>query len=198
MQLQQHIQIERRHNHCRRKKIAEMSEDELRQALLTDELTGLANERAYADVERMPIQAFLDLEGLKWINDHWTHQAGDAYIIAAANSLRMIAETVAGRIFRAQASGDEFIMEFASQDDARQALKMARLHLSARIWRFQDVGGCQHQRQGIGICAGVGTSLAQAQADYLRAKANLIDAGLWASRGECPYAVQIHRLIPQY
>lgn len=167
-----------------------MSEEERVAALLTDSLTGLANDRAYQEApERMPTQVFADLEGLKWVNDQWTHEAGDAYLCAAADTLRVVAEIYGGRVYRVNGAGDEFLLEFASEDDARQALKMARLHLDRKIWRFRDVEK-EHARRGVGISFGVGATLPAAEADYLRAKAQEISLGQRAGRGDRPLAVR--------
>jgi diguanylate cyclase (GGDEF)-like protein len=83
----------------------------------SDSLTGLANHRAFQDdlssaIERrnttgvpFALLAF-DLDGLKLVNDVDGHQAGDAYIKAAATCIR---ETVAegGTVYRT--GGDEFM-----------------------------------------------------------------------------------------
>jgi diguanylate cyclase (GGDEF)-like protein len=83
----------------------------------SDSLTGLANHRAFQDdlssaIERrnttgvpFALVAF-DLDGLKRVNDVDGHQAGDAYIKAAASCIR---ETIddAGTVYRT--GGDEFM-----------------------------------------------------------------------------------------
>ena len=83
----------------------------------SDSLTGLANHRAFQDdlssaIERrntigvpFALLAF-DLDGLKRVNDLDGHQAGDAYIKAAASCIR---ETIddAGTVYRT--GGDEFM-----------------------------------------------------------------------------------------
>src|SRR5690606_10583815 len=53
-----------------RKRVAEMSPEEMRSALLTDDLTGLGNRRAYQEAPKKPVQASIDLDSLKFINDN--------------------------------------------------------------------------------------------------------------------------------
>ena len=83
----------------------------------SDSLTGLANHRAFQDdlsaaIERrnktgvpFALMAF-DLDGLKQVNDVDGHQAGDAYIKAAAACIR---ETIAGAGTVYRTGGDEFM-----------------------------------------------------------------------------------------
>jgi hypothetical protein len=65
-----------------------MTEDEKLRALLTDELTGLGNRRAWEEGERMPVQAMVDVEGLKWANDNIGWALGDALLLTVANAIR--------------------------------------------------------------------------------------------------------------
>jgi GAF domain-containing protein len=82
----------------------------------TDEMTGLLNRRGFA--ERTPraiavahsegipvVLGYLDLNGLKTINDTEGHAAGDAAIVAVAEALRVVggSASVLGRL-----GGDEF------------------------------------------------------------------------------------------
>ena len=104
-------------------------ERDLHALALVDELTGLANRRAFtifAEQElararrygRTPVVVFADLDGLKQINDVHGHAAGDAAIRLVANALKSI--------FRetdivARWSGDEFValMVEGSEDASR-------------------------------------------------------------------------------
>ncbi len=58
-----------------------MTEDEKIRALLTDELTGLGNRRAWEEGDRMSVQAMVDVEGLKWVNDNVGWALGDALLL---------------------------------------------------------------------------------------------------------------------
>ncbi len=113
--------------------------DELKRLATTDSLTGLANrhelERALGDAlvraqrhERQGCVIFLDLDGLKGVNDGLGHSAGDGLI-----------RTVATRIARhtrrtdtaARMGGDEFVVLLAEISDAKAAATVARKMLEA-------------------------------------------------------------------
>lgn len=89
----------------------------------TDELTGLLNRRGFADeVARMLAEresaagavAFVDIDGLKAVNDLDSHVAGDRLIVTVAEALRaeVRPDDVIGRL-----GGDEFAV-FAPDLDA--------------------------------------------------------------------------------
>lgn len=111
----------------RTRRLLESQADALRTTAITDELTGLCNRRGFmvlADREsktsireqRPLVLFFIDLDGLKQINDNLGHELGDKAIIAAAGVLR--------RVFRdadilARLGGDEFaVLAADSSDDA--------------------------------------------------------------------------------
>lgn len=91
---------------------------------LRDPLTGLANRRLFDELldanlsrtqrEGLPLAiAFLDLDGLKRVNDAFGHDAGDLVLRETANRLRHVlrgADTVA------RIGGDEFVIVYAPND----------------------------------------------------------------------------------
>lgn len=93
-------------------------EDEVRRLSLTDELTGLHNRRSFFLLaeqamhsarrdDRSCLLFFIDLDGLKKLNDFNGHDAGDLAIIAAAQVLKAAfrMSDVVARI-----GGDEFVV----------------------------------------------------------------------------------------
>ncbi len=91
---------------------------------LHDPLTGLANRRLFnelleADLGRkqrsgQPLAiAFLDLDGLKEVNDSYGHDAGDLVLCETA---RRLLSTVRGADFVARLGGDEFVIVFEPND----------------------------------------------------------------------------------
>jgi diguanylate cyclase (GGDEF)-like protein len=91
-------------------------EDQLRRVSLSDSLTGLPNRRhlemrlreelARAERYKQPLTLmFLDLDGLKSINDRLGHEAGDKAINAVARTLR---HTCRNTDLAARFGGDEF------------------------------------------------------------------------------------------
>ncbi|MBQ7159019.1 MAG: diguanylate cyclase [Treponema sp.] len=81
-----------------------------------DALTGVGNRNAYADVEKRLNKkieennadfsiAMFDINGLKNVNDHFSHEIGDRMIVSVANILKKIVKKE--DLFRI--GGDEFI-----------------------------------------------------------------------------------------
>ncbi len=121
--------------------LAQMAESELEgfQLSVTDELTGITNRRGFmrlADYglslcQRQNLPAtliFLDLDGLKAINDSLGHAAGDALI-------RQFADLLSGAFRQsdlfARLGGDEFVVFLANATAADAHKAMAALELAA-------------------------------------------------------------------
>ena len=108
----------------------------LEEMALTDELTGLANRRAFGiaferelalarrDTNCSGILVMIDLDGFKGINDRWGHQAGDDYLCAVAEVLRdeLRASDVVARL-----GGDEFALLLTQMDERSGAKRLATL-----------------------------------------------------------------------
>lgn len=119
---------------------------ELREMAHTDELTGLSNRRRFTLLaERQAAEArqtgkpftvlFIDLNGLKNINDNLGHQEGDQAIIDAANILR---STFRDSDVLARLGGDEFcvLLPEDSPEDAESPI--ARLQAMTDIHNMQS------------------------------------------------------------
>jgi two-component system, cell cycle response regulator len=89
----------------------------LLQMALRDDLTGLHNRRGFIalatqqltwarDSGQQMVMFFADLDGLKWINDHYGHGEGDRAISLAAACIK---ETFRRFDVTARLSGDEFV-----------------------------------------------------------------------------------------
>jgi GGDEF domain-containing protein len=175
-------ELERRHgeNASRRKRVEQMTEEEKVRALLTDELTGLGNRRAWEQRDRRPVQAMLDVEGLKWVNDNLGWAAGDGLLRAVADAIRE--EGVVGY----RLGGDEFVFEGEDRLAVEGAVgRIRRRLLAARIEaRLPD--GSTRRIRGPRIHAGTGRSLDEADAALNAAKKAGVAAGQRAARGDRP------------
>jgi diguanylate cyclase (GGDEF)-like protein len=155
--------------------------DRLLQLSQLDPLTGLGNAReleqrleeetARARRYRHPLSLlFLDVDGLKRINDRDGHHAGDAALLRVADALRQAAR---GTDFAMRWAGDEFALlapETASEPAAR---------LAERIRAIVAGPGSE----GVTVSVGVATTHGGTYAtpDRLRARA---DAALYAAKGQ--------------
>ncbi|MBK7973223.1 MAG: GGDEF domain-containing protein [Deltaproteobacteria bacterium] len=118
---------------------------------MTDELTGIANRRGFADYLRRTLHAasrhtehgvvaFIDIDDFKHVNDTYGHAAGDAALVHVAEVL-----TTSTRLsdFVARLHGDEFavLLVRADTDQALARLRTIQRRLATEplIWREQEI-----------------------------------------------------------
>jgi len=118
----------------------------LQEQSLTDELTGVANRRAFLDVAAREIErsrryqhelslAYLDIDAFKAANDRFGHAVGDRVLIALAGVARATARSVDTV---ARIGGDEFVI-LMPETDALAALPLAE-RLRAACSRAAGLG----------------------------------------------------------
>jgi len=123
-----------------------------------DELTGLRNRRGFSFMgekemkkavrrEDAIVLFFLDLDGLKWINDNLGHQAGDQAIVDMAN---ILTDTFRQTDIIARLGGDEFAVIAL---DSREGIQEM---LSARLQRMIDAHNATASREFV-LAASVGS-----------------------------------------
>jgi len=108
----------------------------LLQMALRDDLTGLHNRRGFMalatrnlrwarDARQNMLMFFADLDGLKWINDHYGHSEGDRAISLAAACIEQTFRKfdVTGRL-----SGDEFVALIQEEPGGSAEAICQRLH----------------------------------------------------------------------
>ena len=112
--------------------------ESLRSLAFRDALTGLFNRQcAKQRIEGMVDRrepfclCFIDLNGLKHVNDRIGHSAGDAYLLAAAQEIGRVLRPGADHLFRY--GGDEFIALFSgyTEEEAERKLREADRMLRA-------------------------------------------------------------------
>ncbi len=110
-------------------------QEELRHLATEDPLTGLANRRGFeplaqheilvaARTRRTIALLFVDIDGLKNVNDEHGHAAGDAMIVETADLLR---ETLRGSDVAARIGGDEFCALLVGEPDLDVERVMERI-----------------------------------------------------------------------
>ncbi len=128
---------------------------DLEHSAFTDALTGLANRAAFnRDIDHLwetncpHTIAFVDIDGLKYCNDHFGHSEGNRYIIEVANCLRL--HTLPGETAY-RLGGDEFIVLSigASEAELCERLQACRDALGANRISGDDFAysfsfGCAH------------------------------------------------------
>ncbi len=111
---------------------------------LTDELTGLYNRRRFfvltdqclkvaVRTKKRPLLLFIDMDNLKWINDHYGHNEGDQALIGLADILK---QTFRESDIIARIGGDEFVVLLESTDENSETT-ITRLHENVRDYNAQ-------------------------------------------------------------
>ncbi len=151
---------------------------ELRSISVTDELTGLLNRRGFMLVAEPALQlaarhresralAFLDLNGMKTINDTLGHKVGDLALVETANVMRHVfrASDVLGRL-----GGDEFVVLLGTGEAAAIEAVLGRVREA--VGRFND--GATRFRLSLSIGTAIFDGAAPATVQQLLAQADAL------------------------
>lgn len=173
--------VDRRLDPTTRRRVSEMTPEEKDLALLTDELTGLGNRRAWEEqAADKPVQVALDVDGLKWVNDNFGHNAGSDLLRAVGKAM----ENIGG--YRLQ--GDEFAFAANNEAEARAQAEELQSRLANTRLRYTAKDGTVLEVP-IGVSYGIGENYEQADERSLAAKAERTARGLRAERGAKPPGV---------
>ena len=168
--------VERRLALGKRRSVAEMSPEEMRRELLTSEVTGLPNRRAFGEAGAAFAVAMSDVDGLKALNKYG-YETGNAVLKAKADSLRE-----AG-LEAYHDKGDEFLCRGNHIKELRVKLERARAILRDRTIVVERPDGSALSVTGADFSYGVGKDIDEAESDLLSHKAEREDRGEIA-RGE--------------
>ena len=166
---------ERRVDIGKRKKVSEMTPEEREHALLTDRLTGLKNKRAYEELERQPVQALIDVDGLKYVNDTFGHEAGNELLRKVGNALNEAAGEGKNTY---HFHGDEFALEGKSALEIDSIVEKARKTLKENPL---EINGNTHIPD---FSYGVGETMSKADSLMQKNKIERRATGQAAKRGE--------------
>jgi len=149
--------IERRIDHLTRKRVAEMSPEEMRLALLVSGKTGLLNRRAFAEGGVSPFVAMSDVNGLKALNDQFGYAAGDILIRRFAEVLTSVG------LDAYHDKGDEFLCKAESYQALNLRLSQAQQLLREQPFVVCGLDGRIASIPGADFCFGIGTNLEEAE-----------------------------------
>ena len=148
---------ERRTDHVTRKRVSEMSTEEMRRALLVSEKTGLPNRRAFDEGETSPFAAMSDVNGLKMLNDQFGYSAGDVLIQRVADILTEVG------LDAYHDKGDEFLCKGKSYKELNRGLSEAQRLLRNQPFAVCGLDGRITTLSGADFCFGIGTNLEEAE-----------------------------------
>lgn len=154
-----------------------MSPERLRQELLTSQVTGLPNRRAFDEAGPAPAVAMSDADGLKAVNDKYGYDAGNALLKAKADALRE-----AG-VEAYHEKGDEFVYRGETPEELKTKLEAARAILRNRPIQVALADGSIVEFKGADFSYGTGSDLTEAES-ALKANKSEREARGERARGE--------------
>jgi diguanylate cyclase (GGDEF)-like protein len=177
---------ERRINDRLRETLQNMNQEEMKSALFTQDKTGMLNDRVYQEVLnnpilRKPVQLEADVDGLKWVNDNYGHEAGDQLLKNMATGLKSLGHE---DVFHKQ--GDEFFAQFDTPEQTHDAMKKVDEVLKSSIIKVTTPDGQTMEIRGGGFSYGIGKDVKEADTNLLAAKQLRTEQGLRGTRGEKP------------
>jgi len=134
-----------------------MSVEEMRQALLVSEKTGLPNKRAFDESGPSAFVAMGDVDGLKRLNDQFGYAAGDVLIQRLADTL------VEVDLEAYHDKGDEFIIKGSSFAELNEKLLKAEKIMKTSPFVVHSMSDKITPIDGTQFSFGIGTNLKEAE-----------------------------------
>jgi hypothetical protein len=173
----------------KRRRVAEMSPEEMRRELLTSEVTGLPNRRAFGEAGAALAVAMSDVDGLKALNKY-EYEVGNAVLRAKAAALRE-----AG-LEAYHDKGDEFLCRGNYIEELLLKLECARTILRDCTIVVEMADGSTLSIAGADFSYGVGKDIDEAECGLRSHKAEREGRGETA-RGELR-GITIRTEEPEY
>lgn len=159
-----------------RKLVNEMSPEEMANALLTSDKSGLRNERAYESEDpRLKHQSFFDIDDFKNVNDRMTYDGADLVIAEVG---RIMNEEAGETNTPYHLHGDEFITQSNNDLELSVFSQKVQSKLKDSIIEFTLPDGTVITEQGIGVSYGIGKTKEQAESNLKRDKQRRKDEGV--------------------
>ena len=182
---------DRRVNLEKRRSVSEMSPEELLRELLTSEVTGLPNRRAFDEAGAALAVAMSDVDGLKALNDEYGYDSGNALLKAKADALLEVG------LEAYHDKGDEFLCRGNDIQELLAKLERARAILRDRAVVVERADGSTVSFTGADFSYGVGKDIAEAEFGLKRHKAEREGRGEVA-RGEWRRGVTTKTETPKH
>jgi GGDEF domain-containing protein len=170
----------RAYRQARGRRVADLSPEEMRRELLTHELTGIPNRRAYEEAPKLPSQTAVDVDSLKWVNDNMGHESGNELLKAVGEAIR--AETPNAY----HLSGDEFAIQANTDEEAAAIMARVNERLAGAVISVTMPDGEVVTLSGMGVSYGSGKDLGAADAALQSHKTQREARGERAGRGIAP------------
>jgi diguanylate cyclase (GGDEF)-like protein len=138
----------------------EQSRSRLERLALEDELTGLANRRAFTKefdnwctrARSSPMRFGLvvaDIDDFKQINDRFSHLTGDMVLSQLG---RIVRANLRDTDFAARLGGDEFALLVADSEGGAAVAAVERLLEAVRAWNWSEIGEGLEVSVSVGLC----------------------------------------------
>lgn len=208
---EEHRQGERRQETTSRARIEQLVKDiphmnpeeaqravaEITRMVHTDSLTGLGNQRAWKELlpeieARGEHVGTYDAKGLKWINDTYGHQYGDAFLKTIGDAFKS-AEHPEG-FYRT--GGDEFYTHATSPEAIREATQRVETYLAEHPIEIKLDGG-ESIKVSPRLAYGTGRTIKDAEEALHVHQEQLRSSGADAGRGSKPAGVSETAPQPQ-
>jgi GGDEF domain-containing protein len=147
---------ERRVDPEERRRVAEMSPEEMRRELLISAVTGLPNRRAFEEAGTAKAVAMSDVDGLHALNKYG-YAVGDAVLKAKADVLREVG------LEAYHDKGDEFLCRGKNSKELLAKLECARAILRDRTIVLELGDGSSLSIKGADFSYGVGKNIQEAE-----------------------------------
>ena len=185
----------------------ELTLEELRKLRKTHDVSEHPNGIALADLppeRRQPVVAFADIQGLKFINDNYSHEAGDAAIKAVSSA--MYKAGLGENSFHLH--GDEYVAQFPNVAAAETSMAKVKAELGKIRIDVTGIDGKPYTLSGLALSHGITeafrwtnreelkTELGRASADFERQKKAEVEAGNRTDRAGKPASVKVEPAEP--
>ena len=156
--------------------------EELRKIALTDDMTGVKNQRAWNETKKKQVIFRFDGDNVKYINDNIGELAGDDIIKTLAARAEKLNP---GEVYRSGVSADDFSSHFDTEEAAEEFGKALTNEMNQGIIVVTDKDGAEYNLQG-GISYGYGKDIETANTKLSEHKKTRLQRGERVPRGERP------------